>query len=70
MSEFEKICKKISDVVWEIPQTYKKGMLVPARIVATKKLMEEMDKGVFEQVTNIACLPGIQGYAYCMPDGH
>lgn len=70
MSEFEKICKKISDVVWEIPQTYKKGMLVPARIVATKKLMEEMDKGVFEQVTNIACLPGIQRYAYCMPDGH
>jgi len=70
MSEFEKICKKISDVVWEIPQTYKKGMLVPARIVATKKLMEEMDKGVFEQVTNVACLPGIQRYAYCMPDGH
>lgn len=70
MSEFEKICKKISDVVWEIPQTYKKGMLVPARIVATKKLMEEMDQGVFEQVTNVASLPGIQRHAYCMPDGH
>ncbi|HIG97185.1 MAG TPA: RtcB family protein [Candidatus Aenigmarchaeota archaeon] len=29
-----------------------------------------MDAGVFEQVTNVACLPGIQKYAYCMPDGH
>src|SRR5574341_2354805 len=29
-----------------------------------------MDSGVFEQVTNVACLPGIQRYALCMPDGH
>jgi tRNA-splicing ligase RtcB len=29
-----------------------------------------MDKGVFEQITNVACLPGIQKYALCMPDGH
>jgi len=62
--------KKVSDVVWEIPKTYKKGMRVPARIYATKKLLSEMDKGVFDQVTNVACLPGIQKYAYCMPDGH
>ena len=29
-----------------------------------------MDGGVFEQVTNVACLPGIRRYALCMPDGH
>jgi len=62
--------KKISDYVWEIPTSEKEGMLVPARIYATEKLMGEMDKGVFEQVTNVACLPGIQKYSYCMPDGH
>jgi tRNA-splicing ligase RtcB len=45
-------------------------MLVPARIFATEKLLGEMDQGVFEQVTNVACLPGIVKYAYCMPDGH
>ncbi len=45
-------------------------MLVPARIYATEKLLGEMDKGVFEQVTNVACLPGIQKFSYCMPDGH
>ena len=29
-----------------------------------------MDAGVFDQVTNVACLPGVINYAYCMPDGH
>jgi tRNA-splicing ligase RtcB len=62
--------KKISDYIWEIPATEKEGMLVPARIYATEKLLGEMDKGVFEQVTNVACLPGIQKFSYCMPDGH
>ena len=62
--------KKISEVIWEIPVSYKPGMNVPARIYANKKLLDNMDLGVFEQVTNVACLPGIQKYAFCMPDGH
>lgn len=62
--------KKISDTVWEIPLTHKPGMRVPARIYATEKLLREMDEGVFDQVTNVATLPGILKYAYCMPDGH
>jgi hypothetical protein len=46
-------------------------MNVPARIYATEKLLlNEMDEGVFDQVTNVATLPGILKYAYCMPDGH
>jgi tRNA-splicing ligase RtcB len=62
--------KKISDTVWELPTSYKEGMRVPARIYATEKLIKEMDEGVFDQVTNVAALPGILKYAYCMPDGH
>ncbi|MFQ5428582.1 MAG: RtcB family protein [Thermodesulfobacteriota bacterium] len=62
--------KRISDTIWEIPVSYKAGMLVPARIFATEKLIAEMDEGVIDQVTNVACLPGIIRYAYCMPDGH
>ncbi len=61
---------KISDTLWELPTSYKEGMRVPARIVATEKLIREMDAGVFDQVTNVATLPGILKYAYCMPDGH
>ncbi len=62
--------KKISDTIWEIPKTYKEGMRVPARIFATEKLLKEMDDGVIDQITNVATLPGIINYAYCMPDGH
>src|SRR2546429_6131994 len=62
--------KKISDSVWELPASYKQGMRVPARIVATEKLVREMDEAVYEQISNVATLPGIARYALCMPDGH
>ena len=62
--------KRITDEVWEIPPSEKSGMLVPARIYATPAILQSMDRGVFDQVTNVACLPGIQRYALCMPDGH
>ncbi|MFQ5847876.1 MAG: RtcB family protein [Candidatus Methylomirabilales bacterium] len=62
--------KKIAEGIWEVPRTAKEGMRVPARIYASDELFKEMDQGVFEQVTNVACLPGIQKYALCMPDGH
>ncbi|MDH4304420.1 MAG: RtcB family protein [Nitrospira sp.] len=61
---------RITDEVWEIPVTEKAGMLAPARIYATPGILQAMDRGVFEQVTNVACLPGIARYALCMPDGH
>jgi len=61
---------RISDTVWEIPVSHKPGMLVPARIFATEKLLSDFDDGVFEQITNVATLPGIVGHACCMPDGH
>ncbi len=60
----------IGDCVWEIPPSEKPGMLVPARIYASETLLARMDEGVFEQVTNVACLPGIVRAALCMPDGH
>ena len=62
--------KKISDSVWDIPVSYKKGMRVSARIYATERLLRDMDDGVFDQVTNVATLPGIVKHAFCMPDGH
>src|SRR3990172_3871989 len=61
---------KISDVTWDVPASFKHGMRVPARIVATKKLLDAMDMQVYDQITNVATLPGIQKYAFCMPDGH
>jgi tRNA-splicing ligase RtcB (3'-phosphate/5'-hydroxy nucleic acid ligase) len=62
--------KKISDIVWELPASHKEGMRVPARIIATEKLVREMDEAVYQQISNVATLPGITRYALCMPDGH
>ncbi len=61
---------RVTDEIWEIPPSAKDGMLVPARIYATEQILASMDSGVFEQVTNVACLPGIRRHALCMPDGH
>src|SRR4029453_11496050 len=62
--------QKISDTVWELPATYKQGMRVPARIIAPEKLVREMDEAVYQQISNLATLPGIARHALCMPDGH
>lgn len=62
--------KKINEVTWELPTSFKEGMNVPARVIANEELIQAMDFGVFEQITNVATLPGIQKFAYCMPDGH
>ncbi|MCC2640999.1 MAG: uncharacterized protein K0S45_1412 [Nitrospira sp.] len=61
---------RINDYLWEIPASEKPGMLVQARIYASAAILTAMDRGVFDQVTNVACLPGIHRYAYCMPDDH
>ena len=62
--------RKVSDILWELPQDYKPGMRVPARIYASEKLIGTMDAGVFDQIANVATLEGIREFAYCMPDGH
>ena len=62
--------EKISDYVFEIPKSEKHGMVQPARIYASQKLFKELDEGVFEQLTNVACMPGIKRYAIAMPDAH
>jgi len=62
--------RPVGECIWEIPTSAKEGMLVPARIYASEALLGQMDQGVFEQVTNVACLPGIVRASLCMPDGH
>ena len=45
-------------------------MRVPGIIYATESLIREMDEKVYEQVTNVATLPGIVQASYAMPDAH
>jgi len=53
---------------WEIPRHG--DMLVPAIIYADETLISAMDEKVYEQVCNVAKLPGIVQAAYAMPDAH
>lgn len=62
--------KRVSETLWELPRSFSPGMLVPARIYATEKLMQQMETTVFDQAANVAKLNGIQKYSFCMPDGH
>lgn len=60
--------EQVSDVEWRVAPFGK--MRVPAVIYADQGLIREMDEKVFEQLTNVATLPGIVEAAYAMPDAH
>src|SRR3989338_11243354 len=62
--------QKVSDTEWVIPKTAMPGMNVPAKIIGTENVVAQMDMQVYDQIKNVATLPGIINYAYCMPDGH
>ncbi|MBZ5506126.1 MAG: RtcB family protein [Acidobacteriia bacterium] len=59
---------RISNTEWWIPPAGK--MRVPGVIFATETLVREMDDKVFEQVSNVAKLPGIVKASFAMPDAH
>lgn len=62
---------KISSVIWEIPQNFRHGMHVPARIFASEAMLDDILKDrSLEQIINVATLPGIKGSALAMPDVH
>ncbi|QER42495.1 RtcB family protein [Thermodesulfobacterium sp. TA1] len=60
--------KKVSEYEWEILPVG--DMRVPGKIFASQRLIEEMDDKVYEQVCNVASLPGIVKASLAMPDAH
>jgi len=57
-----------SDSQWRIEPSGK--MRVPAIIYGSAELVRDMDDKVYEQIVNVATLPGIERAAYAMPDAH
>jgi hypothetical protein len=51
--------QRISDTVWELPPSYKQGMRVQARIIATEKLKRQVDEAVYQRISNVATFSGI-----------
>ncbi len=63
--------KKINDVTYEIPTSYREDMQVPAVVFMNEAMMEDVlsDKALW-QLVNVSTLPGIQKAAFAMPDIH
>ncbi|MFM9844912.1 MAG: RtcB family protein [Dongiaceae bacterium] len=59
---------KVSEFEWRVEPFG--AMRVPAILYATAGLIAEMDEKVFEQITNVAALPGIVAGSFAMPDAH
>jgi tRNA-splicing ligase RtcB len=57
-----------SDVEWWIEPHGR--MRVPGIMFGSERLVREMDEKVYEQVSNVAALPGIERASYAMPDAH
>jgi len=62
------LLKQIDDCAWRIDRHG--AMRVPAIIYASRPLVEAMDHKVYEQLVNVANLPGIVSAAIAMADAH
>lgn len=62
---------KINECAYEVPVSYRADMRVPARLYMNAAMMEDVfaDRAMW-QLVNVATLPGIQKYAFAMPDIH
>jgi len=67
----KKDMKQVEEYVYEIPQSFRPDMRVPARLYADEELLEAAlkDRSI-EQLINTATLPGVVKYTLAMPDIH
>ncbi|MFC1914685.1 RtcB family protein [Chloroflexota bacterium] len=70
-ASWQGVLKKIDDYRWEIPRSYKAGMMVPGLIFTSEAMLNHIwQEQTFQQVANVAFLPGIVGHSLAMPDIH
>jgi tRNA-splicing ligase RtcB len=63
--------QRLDDCRWELPTSFKPGMRVPARIIASAELLEmAADEHALDQAANVTFLPGIIWRSLAMPDIH
>ena len=65
---FKDKIKKLSKNVYELPK--QGNMNVPARAFLSPKIFEAVEDIAFQQISNVACLPGIQKYSIGLADMH
>jgi tRNA-splicing ligase RtcB len=63
--------KRIDKYLYEVPQSFRQDMRVPARFYADPELLTAaLDDNSLEQLVNTATMPGVVKYALAMPDIH
>src|SRR5918911_3246494 len=56
---------------FELPTSHRSDMRVPVRVYADRELLDAILQGdAMTQLVNVATLPGIDRFAYGMPDMH
>lgn len=67
----KELLKRISDNIYEVPQSTRADMRVPARIFADDQIIEAaLGDRAIEQLINTTTLPGVVKYTLAMPDIH
>jgi tRNA-splicing ligase RtcB len=62
---------KIGDYLYEVPQSFRPDMYVPAHFYADDDIVSKaLEDRSLEQLVNTATLPGVVGQAMAMPDIH
>jgi tRNA-splicing ligase RtcB len=62
--------KRINEYEWTLPKSVRKEMRVDAKVIMNKALMDSADDAAFEQLTNVATLPGVIAPVVGLPDMH
>ena len=62
--------KKLNDYEWLVPKGSRPRMNVDAKIIANKKILDSLEDDAIQQLTNVACLPGVQNPVIGLADMH
>ncbi len=62
--------EKIDNVHWRLDKSVRPKMRVDAMIIASQEIIDRAEAQAIEQLTNVACLPGVIEPVLAMPDIH
>ncbi|MFH0957027.1 MAG: RtcB family protein [Candidatus Aenigmatarchaeota archaeon] len=62
--------ERVSEFEWRLPKAARKEMRVDARIIANQKILGAIEESAVQQLTNVACMPGVVAPVVGLPDMH
>jgi tRNA-splicing ligase RtcB len=62
--------KRLNEYEWELDKNVRPRMNVKAKVIGNKKIVDAIEDAAVEQLTNVACLPGVIEPVIGLPDMH